>query len=126
MLRPAMTRRLRSHTEENPMNATHYIGFDVHKKHINFCSKTCNGEIQSEGRLLAQRAVLRQWAAQQAEPWQGAMEATMFSGWIYDTLKPFAVQLDMAHPAMVKAITAAKKKNDRIDARMLADLVRCN
>lgn len=27
---------------------------------------------------------------------------------------------------MVKAITAAKKKNDRIDARMLADLVRCN
>lgn len=108
------------------MNVTHYIGFDVHKKHINFCIKTSDGQIQSEGRLLAQRATLRKWASQQSEQWRGAMEATLFSGWIYDTLKPFAAQLDMAHPARVKAITAAKKKNDRIDARTLADLLRCN
>jgi transposase len=108
------------------MNVIHYIGFDVHKKHINFCIKTSDGQIQSEGRVLAQRATLRQWASQQSEQWRGAMEATLFSGWIYDTLKPFATQLDMAHPARVKAITAAKKKNDRIDARTLADLLRCN
>ena len=51
-----------------------------------------------------------------------------FIQWLdfYDALKPFAAQLDMAHPARVKAITAAKKKNDRIDARTLADLLRCN
>ena len=54
------------------------------------------------------------------------MEATMFSGWIYDTLKPYGEQLDMAHPAMMKAITAGKKKSDRVDARTIADLVRCN
>jgi transposase len=108
------------------MNVIHYIGFDVHKKHINFCIKTSDGQIQSEGRVLAQRATLRQWACQQSEQWRGAMEATLFSGWIYDTLKPFAAQLDMAHPARVKAITTAKKKNDRIDARSLADLLRCN
>jgi len=41
------------------------------------------------------------------------MEATLFSGWIYDTLKPYAARLEMAHPAMLKAISAAKKKNDR-------------
>jgi transposase len=108
------------------MNVIHYIGFDVHKKHINFCIKTSDGQIQSEGRVLAQRGALRQWAWQQSEPWRGAMEATLFSGWIYDTLKPFAAQLDMAHPSKVKAITAAKKKSDRIDARTLADLLRCN
>jgi len=27
------------------------------------------------------------------------MEATLFSGWIYDTLKPYAARLEMAHPA---------------------------
>lgn len=47
--------------------------------------------------------------------WYGAMEATLFSGWIYDTLKPYTAQLEMAHPAMLKAIVAGKKKNDRIE-----------
>src|ERR1700751_902124 len=108
------------------MNITHYIGFDVHKKHINFCSKRADGEIVEEGRLIAQRSVLRSWATAQSNTWHGAMEATLFSGWIFDTLKPYAAKLDMAHPAMVKAIATAKKKNDRIDARMIADLLRCN
>jgi transposase len=103
------------------MNLTHYIGFDVHKKHINYCSKRANGDVVEEGRLVAERAVLRSWAGGRAYPWHGALEATLFSGWIFDTLKPYAVKLEMAHPAMVKAIAAAKKKNDRIDARMIAD-----
>ncbi len=54
------------------------------------------------------------------------MEATLFSGWIYDTLKPYGVELEMAHPAKLKAISAGKKKSDTIDARTIADLVRCN
>ncbi len=54
------------------------------------------------------------------------MEATLFSAWIYDTLKPYAQQLDMGHPARMKAITSGKKKSDRLDARTIADLLRCN
>ncbi len=54
------------------------------------------------------------------------MEATIFTGWVYDFLKPYAVDLKVAHPAMLKAITAAKKKNDRADAEKIADLLRVN
>jgi hypothetical protein len=32
--------------------------------------------------------------------WMAAMEATMFTGWIYDHLKPHAVALKVAHPLM--------------------------
>ncbi len=70
------------------MNVPHYIGFDVHKKTISYCVKTAAGEIVEEGRLRAQRGVLREWAGQRRQPWRGAMEATLFSAWIYDTLKP--------------------------------------
>src|SRR6266404_3905696 len=108
------------------MNAIHYIGFDVHKKTISFCVKTADGQIVEEGRLEAERTVLRRWAAGRKQPWRGAMEATLFSAWIYDTLKPYAQQMDMAHPARMKAITAGKKKNDQIDARTIADLLRCH
>jgi transposase len=108
------------------MNAIHYIGFDVHKKTVNFCVKDVAGHIAEEGRLRATREALREWARKRTQRWRGAMEATLFSGWIYDTLQPFAVELQVGHPAMMKAIGASKKKNDRLDARKVADLLRCN
>jgi transposase len=108
------------------MNVIHYIGFDVHKKSISYCVKLADGTIVEEDKLAARRATLRQWAGKRTEPWQGAMEATLFSAWIYDTLKPFASKLEMGHPAMMKAIGASKKKNDRLDARKISDLVRAN
>jgi transposase len=104
----------------------HYIGFDVHKKTVSYCAKTADGIIVDEGTLASERAALREWAKARPLPWRGAMEATLFSGWIYDTLKPFSEQLDMAHPAMMKAIAAGKKKHDQIDARKISDMVRCH
>ena len=54
------------------------------------------------------------------------MQATMFTGWIYDHLKPHAAVLKVAHPLMLRAIAAAKKKNDRIDASKICDCLRCD
>jgi transposase len=108
------------------MNAIQYIGLDVHKKTIAYCVKTADGQIVEEGTLEARRAVLRQWAKGRKVAWEGAMEATLFSAWIYDTLKPYAQQLSMGHPAKMKAVTAGKKKSDCLDARTIADLLRCN
>ena len=108
------------------MNVNHYIGFDVHKKSISYCVKLADGTIVEEGKLPAKAATLREWAGKRSTAWSGAMEATLFSGWIYDTLKPFAAELQMGHPLMMKAIAASKKKNDKLDARRIADLVRCH
>src|ERR1700724_2999266 len=126
MLRPAFASRLRNLNQENPMNINHYIGFDVHKKSVSYCVKAADGKIIEEGRLRATRQVLREWAQKRQEPWHGGMEATLFSGWIYDVLKPFAAELQMGNPSMMKAIGAAKKKNAQLAGGKLADLVRCN
>ena len=45
---------------------------------------------------------------------------------IYDHLLPHATQVKVAHPLMLRAIAAAKKKNDRIDAGKIADCLRCD
>ena len=60
--------------------------------------------------VKAERRALQQWLVDLPGSWVGAMEATMFTGWIYDFLKPYAVELKVAHPAMLKAITAAKMR----------------
>jgi transposase len=106
------------------MESIHYIGLDVHKKIIVYCIKTASGQVIRQGVVASNRVALRRWIEEVKVPWLGAMEATMFTGWIYDFLKPYAVELKVAHPEMLKAITAAKKKNDRADAEKLADLLR--
>jgi hypothetical protein len=60
------------------------------------------------------------------QPWTVAMEATIFTGWVYDHVLPHAAAVKVAHPVMLRAIAAAKKKNDRVDAGKIADCLRCD
>jgi transposase len=104
----------------------YFVGLDVHKQVIAYCVKTRSGEIVMEGKIPATRAALSEWVRTLPGPWHGGMEATMFSHWIYHHLKPHAQRLEMGHPARMKAISAGKKKSDKIDARTMADLLRCD
>ena len=108
------------------MTTMHYIGFVIHKKVISFCEKRIDGEIVDQGMISATREALSNLVETRKQIWVGAMEATLFTGWIYDYLLPFAQDLKVAHPEMLKAITASKKKNDATDAEKIADLLRCN
>ncbi|MGD9950492.1 MAG: transposase [Desulfobulbus sp.] len=93
---------------------------------IAYCIKTLDGRLVEQVKMNAGRRVVTEWVKGLPGPWIGAMEATIFTGWIYDSLRPHAVDLKVAHPEMLKAITAAKKKNDRADAEMITDLLRVN
>jgi transposase len=104
----------------------YYIGLDVHKRMISYCVKESSGRIHSEGSIPATRLEVDGWMKTLPQPWTAAMEATLFTGWIYDHLKPHAAALKVAHPLMLRAIAAAKKKNDRIDARKICDCLRCD
>lgn len=104
----------------------YYIGLDIHKKTIAFCIKKSDGEIIEQGSIPAKRSALTNWLTSLPGAWIGAMEATIFTGWIYDFLKPHAEDLKVANSQMLKAIVASKKKNDHIDAQKIADLLRCN
>jgi len=108
------------------MQPMYYIGLDVHKKKISYCVKDGVGKVHAEGWIPATRFDLDRWMKTLPQPWSAAMEATMFSGWIYDHLKPHAAELKVAHPLMLRAIAAAKKKNDRIDANKICDCLRCD
>ena len=108
------------------MQPMYYIGLDVHKRKISYCVKDSSGKVYAEGSLAATRLDLDRWMKMLPQPWSAAMEATMFTGWIYDHLQPHAAVLKVAHPLMLRAIAAAKKKNDRIDAGKICDCLRCD
>ena len=108
------------------MQNMYYIGLDVHKRTISYCVKDGSGTIHAEGAIAATRFDLDHWMKTLPQPWTAAMEATVFTGWIYDHLQPHAAALKVAHPLMLRAIAAAKKKNDRIDASKICDCLRCD
>jgi transposase len=108
------------------MENMYYIGLDVHKRTISYSVKDGSGAIHSEGTIAATRLDLDRWMKALPQPWTAAMEATVFTGWIYDHLQPHAAALKVAHPLMLRAIAAAKKKNDRIDASKICDCLRCD
>lgn len=104
----------------------HFVGLDVHKQVIAYCAMDGAGNIALEGKVKATREALDEWMKTLPCPWRGAMEATMFSHWIFGHLRPHAEQLKMGHPARMKAISAGKNKSDRLDARTIANLLRCD
>src|ERR1700733_11127074 len=107
----------------------YYIGLDVHKKTISYCVKDAAGRVHHEGKIGSTRRELDGWIRTMPQPRMIAMEATkatIFTGWIYDHLLPHAEKVKVAHPLMLRAIAAAKKKNDKIDAGKIADCLRCD
>jgi len=88
----------------------YYIGLDVHKRTISYCVKDGSGTIHGEGTIPASRLELDRSMKTLPQPWTAAMEATVFTGWIYDHLQPHAAGLKVAHPLRLHAIAAAKRK----------------
>lgn len=106
--------------------AYHYIGLDIHKKTVSFCEQLADGQLVESGSFETGRGAIEEWAMKRSMPWVGGMEATLFTGYMYDVLMPYAMEIQVGHPLQLKAISAAKHKNDRKDARMLANLLRAD
>ncbi len=101
-----------------------YYGLDIHKLSITHTCMNEQGQILRRGRVETTPEAIRGIVAPSGEEAWVALEATRGWSYVYDTLEPLGVQLFLAHPKRVKAIAAAKVKNDHIDSATLAHLLR--
>jgi transposase len=104
-----------------------YIGVDLHRK------KSQVAAIDQDGKLLFNRKVRTGPAEMQQvidelrpQPIEVAFEATFGWGWFADQLAELGVPAHMAHPLATKAVSSARVKNDAVDAKTLAHLLRTN
>src|SRR5258708_8268697 len=88
------------------METMYYIGLDVHKKLISYCVKDVSGRMHAQGKIPATRCDLDLWMKTLPQPWTVAMEATIFTAWIYDHLQPHAAAVKVAHPLMLRVTEA--------------------
>jgi hypothetical protein len=76
--------------------------------------KTIDGLVHREGTIAATRNELDCWVWALPQPRIMAMEATIFTGWIYDHLLPHAEQVKVAHPLIEVIATAGLAKRNPI------------
>ena len=92
------------------MDKTYYVGLDIHKKMITFCMKDESGLLINRGAIKAEQKALAEWVAGLPDNWVAAMEATLFTGWVYDFLLPHARELKVAIPRCSRQSQQLKRK----------------
>lgn len=102
-----------------------HVGVDLHQRFCYVTALEASGKKVAQGSVPNQSEALRQWFAGLPEPAQVVVEACSFWPAFRRVVEPVVGALVMVHPARVKAIAAARLKNDRIDSETLAHLSRC-
>ncbi len=102
-----------------------YIGMDVHKESISIAVMNSVGKVVMECVIETKASVILQFI----EGLRGDLHVTFEEGtaaaWLYDLLKPHVARLVVCNPRR-NALLKVGNKNDRIDARKLAELLRGN
>ncbi|PWJ26637.1 transposase [Branchiibius hedensis] len=99
-----------------------YIGMDVHREFAQLAVVE-GGLTRDDGRIGVTPEALREWAAGLRTDDEVVLEATGNSDAIATLLTPLVTRVVVANPTKVRAIAEAKVKTDKVDARILAQLL---
>jgi transposase len=103
------------------------VGLDVHKHFIEVCALDTGGKVVYRGRTGCLRPELEAFARDHLEKtdWV-ALEATTNTWAVADVLRPFVAEVVVGNPLKTRAIAEARVKTDKVDAEVLAQLLRCD
>ncbi len=103
-----------------------YIGMDVHRKRTQLAILNEQGEELLNRNVPNDPGALLPLLAQVPRGAPVVFEAAYGWGWLADLLAELGFDAHLAHAARCRAIATARLKNDRVDARTLAHLLRTN
>jgi transposase len=99
------------------------IGMDLGDQSSRYCVLEESGEVEAEGSVATtKKAMLQKFAG--LKRCRIAIEGGTHSPWVSRLLKHLGYEVIVANARQVKLISQSSRKNDRVDARTLARLVR--
>jgi len=100
---------------------------DIHKEMAVSCIVDEKGKVVQRQRCRCTREELEQFCRRYFQPSDKvALEATTNTWAVVEILKPFVAEVVVSNPLKTKAIAEAKIKTDKVDAEVLAQLLRCD
>lgn len=102
-----------------------FVGCDVHKRTAVFTILLEDGTLFATYTVAVTREALTVFAERQLRAGDRlAMEATTNTWAVAGLLRPFVAEIVIGNPLRVRAIAEAKIKTDKVDSRVLAELLR--
>ena len=101
----------------------YYVGIDLHKEQLVVAVEDDTGPLGRPRRIACrdEQEIRRQMET--LRPFCAVIEASSSYRWLYDLLRPLG-DVILAHPLKLRAIVTARAKTDKLDAALLAKLLR--
>ncbi len=104
-----------------------FVGLDLHKRTLEVCILDATGKVLVRHSVVCERKALEAFARDHLEAaYKLAVEATTSTWAVAAILHPYVAAIVASNPMQTRAIAQAKVKTDRIDAEVLANLLRCD
>ena len=103
-----------------------YVGIDVHRKRSQVAVVTEDGTVQLNKNVVNGSEPMLRLIGELPSGTPVAFEAAFGWSWLAELLEDYGFEAHMVHPLRCKAIASARLKNDRVDAAILAQLLRAD
>ena len=108
------------------LNSIYYCGVDLHDKNMYLCITNKVGKILLHERLRNNFEEFTRATKKYRSQMAVGVESTHNYYWFYDACRKEGIPFYLGHAYYIRAIRGKKKKDDKIDAKTLSDLMRTN
>ena len=102
------------------------VGIDVHRKRSQVAVVTGDGTVELNKNVVNGSEPLLRLIGDLPSGTPVAFEAAFGWGWLARLLEDYGFEAHLVHPLRCKAIASARLKNDKVDAAILAQLLRAD
>src|SRR5690348_9226445 len=103
-----------------------YVGIDVHRKRSQVAVVTEDGTVELNKNVVNGSEPMLRLIGDLPSGTPVAFEAAFGWGWLVQLLEDYGFEPHLVHPLRCKAIASARLKNDKVDAAILAQLLRAD
>jgi transposase len=103
-----------------------YVGIDVHRKRSQVAVVTEDGTVQVNKNVVNGSEPFLRLIGDLPSGTPVASGAAFGWSWLAELLEDYGFEAHMVHPLRCKAIASARLKNDKVDAAILAQLLRAD
>ena len=102
-----------------------HVGIDLHRLTVVLAAVNDSGEAMNPMTIPCSDTAAIANAVNALGTFRAVIEATGTYRWLYDLLRPYGTVL-LAHPMRLRAMIQRRSKTDKLDAQLLANLLRIN